>query len=270
MGTTLKGRKRMNFLNLKDIRVLYATQEESQKKEIPTLVFIHGAGGDSTVWAYQFEYFKEKTSIYIPELPGHGQSRGSGATSIAEYADTVKDILDALDLTSVTLIGHSMGGAITQHLALHNPDRLESIVLVSTGARLKVSREILNRVKDHFQEVVATICDYGFGPEAPRDLIIRTQEQLRQNSPEVLYRDFAACNQFDLMEKVRYITLPTLILCGKMDGLTPIQYSRYLHEHISGSSLKLIEGAGHMVMLEKPEEFNRELEAFVKRPANPI
>ncbi len=260
----------MNFLTLKGINILYSVREGSQKKDLPALVFIHGAGGDSTVWLNQLNYFKEKTDIYIPELPGHGQSRGSGATSITEYVEIVKNLLDALDLASITLVGHSMGGAITQHLALSYPDRFKSIVLVSTGARLRVSPEILNRIKDHFQEVVVTICDYGFGPEAPTDLIIQTQEQLLRNSPEVLYGDFAACNRFDLMEKVHHITLPTLILCGKVDRLTPVKYSRYLHEQISVSSLKLIEGAGHMVMLEKPDEFNRELEVFIKRSVRTI
>lgn len=252
----------MPYLTLKGVKVFYASFKVSRKSSAPDLVFIHGAGGSQAIWTYQLNYFKEKANVYVPELPGHGKSEGLGASSIAEYAEIVKDFLAALALTSVTLIGHSMGGAITQYLALHNPSQLKRIVLAGTGARLKVTPEIMNRIQDHFLEVLSTITNYGFGSGAPQELITRVQEQMRQNGPDILHKDFEACNQFNLMEEVHQITLPTLILCGKADLLTPPKYSRYLHEHISDSVLKLIDGAGHMLMLEKPEAFNRELEAF--------
>jgi pimeloyl-ACP methyl ester carboxylesterase len=226
-------------------------------------VFIHGAGGDHTIWTRQFEYFRRKAGVYVPELPGHGKSEELEPVSIAEYGEIIKDFVDTLALAPVTLIGHSMGGAITQYMALRYPDRLKSIVLVGTGARLRVTPEILDRVEGHFQEVISTICNYAFGPETPRELVIWVREQMERNRPAVLHRDFVACNQFDSMKEVSRIALPTLILCGKVDLLTPLKYSQYLHDQISGSVLKLIDGSGHMPMLEKPEEFNQELGAFL-------
>jgi len=252
----------MAYIAVKGIKIFYAGPE-SQKSSAPRLVFLHGAGGDHTIWTRQFEYFKGKAGVYVPELPGHGRSEELEPASIAEYGEVIKDFVDALALAPVTLIGHSMGGAITQYMALRYPDRLKSIVLVGTGARLRVTPEILDRIEGHFREVVSTICNYAFGPETPRELVIQVQEQMERNSPAVLHRDFRACHQFDSMEEVSRITLPTLILCGKEDLLTPPKYSQYLHQRISSSVLKFIDGVGHMPMLEKPEVFNRELEAFL-------
>jgi pimeloyl-ACP methyl ester carboxylesterase len=255
----------MNSVTLKDTNVFYVGPEKNRKSAAPNWIFLHGAGGDHTCWINQWEYFKEKVNVYLLELPGHGNSQGSGASSISEYGDVVKDFIEALALSPATLIGHSMGGAIAQYLAIHHPDQLKSIVLAGTGAKLKVTPEILGRIQNHFQEVVATISKYGFGPETSKELVYQFQKQMEQSNPAVLYKDFVACNQFDFLGKVHDIRLPTLILCGRVDALTPPKYSQYLHEQIQGSILKYVNGAGHMLMLEKPEVFNQELELFLNR-----
>jgi pimeloyl-ACP methyl ester carboxylesterase len=90
-----------------------------------------------------------------------------------------------------------------------------------------------------------------------------TAEMLK-TSPDVLHGDFSACDRFDIMKEVAGINTPVLIICGDQDALTPVKYSRYLAERIAGSRLEVIEGAGHMVMLERPEQFNKKVEAFVR------
>jgi pimeloyl-ACP methyl ester carboxylesterase len=86
--------------------------------------------------------------------------------------------------------------------------------------------------------------------------------------PEVLYGDFLACNRFDLREEVDRIDLPTLVICGEEDELTPVSYSESLHRRIKGSALEIIPGAGHMVMMEAPDPFNRVVQDFVLGKAN--
>jgi len=104
---------------------------------------------------------------------------------------------------------------------------------------------------------------FSFGPEAPAELRQETR-QLRLRVPrEVVSGDFQACDKFDLLEQVSTIAVPTLIICGTEDKLTPIKYSQYVHSRVPGSQLELISGAGHNVMLEKPVEFNRVLESFL-------
>jgi pimeloyl-ACP methyl ester carboxylesterase len=110
---------------------------------------------------------------------------------------------------------------------------------------------------------VEFICALSFAKDAPEEMVHVAIAEMLKNSPDVIYGDFSACERFDIMEEVVNINNPTLLICGDQDALTPIKYSRYLAERISGSRLEVIEGAGHMVMLERPKQFNKKVEAFV-------
>jgi pimeloyl-ACP methyl ester carboxylesterase len=94
-------------------------------------------------------------------------------------------------------------------------------------------------------------------------LVERIARDLLKVKPEVTLGDFMACDKFDRMSSVGDITCPTLVVCGEDDRMTPNKYSEYLHDRIKNSQLAIIPGAGHGVMLEKPHEFNRVLEAFL-------
>jgi pimeloyl-ACP methyl ester carboxylesterase len=89
---------------------------------------------------------------------------------------------------------------------------------------------------------------------------------LMRCQPEVLYGDYLACDRFDMMNEVEKIGLPTLILCGQEDGMTPVKYSQFLLQRIKGSRLEILPGAGHMVMIEAAELFNEKIGAFVSNP----
>jgi len=222
------------------------------------LVFVHGAGGGGDLWKFQTAYFPGSVAV---DLPGHPQ--GQGFQSIEDYAGWVKGFVNARELAPVVLVGHSMGGAICQWLAIHNPEMLRALVLTSTGARLRVSPQIFLALEGDYEKAVDFMLQFSFGPEAPAELRQETR-QLRLRIPrEVVSGDFQACDKFDLLEQVSTIAVPTLIICGTEDKLTPIKYSQYVHSRVPGSQLELISGAGHNVMLEKPVEFNRVLESFL-------
>ena len=91
---------------------------------------------------------------------------------------------------------------------------------------------------------------------------------MMKTSPEVIYSDFEACDKFNVMSRLKEIKLPTLIICGLEDQVTPVKYSEYLKNNIPNSRLEIIANAGHMVMLEKPEELNERLEKFIKELAH--
>jgi pimeloyl-ACP methyl ester carboxylesterase len=93
-------------------------------------------------------------------------------------------------------------------------------------------------------------------------------EEMRKIALEVLLGDFEACDKFDIVERVSGIKVPTLIICGEDDKLTPVKYSEYLKANIQHSKLEIVVGAGHMVMLEKPKEFNKILDEFIKEIGN--
>ena len=229
-----------------------------------TVLFIHGAGGGQYTWSYQKGYFERQFNPIVIELPGHGESEGEGEQDIARYAEYVHSFIQALGLPKVFLIGHSMGGAIVQTLALAHPEVMKGIVLVGTGSRLKVLDIILNGIRSNFGETVKKINELSYSQKAPPILIERGVSDLMRCQSEVLYGDYLACDRFDIMKDVEKIHLPTLILCGENDQLTPLKYSQFLQSRINGSKLEVLSNAGHMVMMESPQAFNEKIHGFVE------
>jgi pimeloyl-ACP methyl ester carboxylesterase len=238
----------------KGISYWIGRKEPSEKKE--TVLFIHGAGGGQFTWSCQKGFFEKHFHPLIIELPGHGESGGKGEDEIGKYAGHVYSFLKALGLQKIFLVGHSMGGAIVQSMALTYPEMIKGIVLVGTGARLKVLPMILEGIQTNFQETVPRIVQLSYSRQTSLGLIERGVNDMMRCQPEILYGDFMACHRFDVIHEVEKIDLPTLVLCGEEDELTPVKYSQFLHRQIKGSRLEIISNAGHMVMMEAPEAFN--------------
>jgi pimeloyl-ACP methyl ester carboxylesterase len=229
-----------------------------------TVLFVHGAGGGQYTWSFQKGFFEKEFNPMIIELPGHGESEGEGEQEIGRYAEHVYGFLKALGLEKVFLVGHSMGGAIVQTLGLTYPEMVKGIVLVGTGAKLKVLPLILDGIKDNFKETVQKINQFAYSQKVPADLIEKGVSLMLQCRPEVLYGDFLACDRFDLMNEVEKIDLPALIVCGDDDQLTPVKYSQFLYSRIKGSRLEVLPNGGHMVMMESPHEFNEKIKEFIE------
>jgi pimeloyl-ACP methyl ester carboxylesterase len=230
------------------------------------VLFIHGAGGGQYTWSYQKGFFEKQFNPIIIELPGHGESGGEGEEEIGRYAEHARAFLKALGLSKVFLIGHSMGGAIVQTIALTHPELIKGIVLVGTGVRLRVFPMILNGIKDNFEETVRKINQLSYSRKAPPVFIERGISDMMRCRPEVLYGDYLACDRFDIMNEVEKIDLPTLVLCGDEDELTPAKYSQFIHSRIKGSKLEILPNAGHMVMMESPDAFNERIREFMTTP----
>lgn len=232
---------------------------QKPKLGMSKLIFIHGAGETGKVWAYQTNQFPDSLAI---DLPGHHD--GEGEKTIEGYAAFVDDLVAQRKLSNVVLVGHSMGGAIVLKLALEKPSYLKGIVLVATGARLRVTPLILNGIKTDYANVTKLIMDYAFSLETPDWLKERSLTEMRRIRPEVALGDFEACDRFDSMKDIQRIEIPSLIICGSDDKLTPVKYSEYLNKNISGSRLVVIQGTGHMVMMEKPNHVNKAIEVFLE------
>lgn len=252
----------MSYTNVAGEKIFYFHHEGNLSSR-GDLVFVHGAGGSHLHWPPQLRRLAG-ANTYALDLPGHGQSEGQGRTAISAYADFVAAFLDTLGLEQVTLVGHSMGGGTALDFALRYPERLAGLVLVGSGARLRVAPAILNSIHQDFEAAVRLICDYAFGPDASEQLKRAGHRQMRQTDPDVLHSDFSACNTFDVMGRLGEIRCPALAICGTKDRLTFPKYSAYLRDHIPGAQLALIEGAGHMVMLERPKAVSQAIADFIK------
>jgi len=232
------------------------------------LVLVHGAGGSHLDWPAPLRRLRG-ANVYALDLPGHGRSEGPGRSSIVAYRDFLRAFLDAVGLERATVVGHSMGGAIALDFALHYPDRLAGLILVGSGARLRVAPAILtgilsdSEVETAFEATVDLVCDYAYGPGATEQLKRLGRQRLLQTPPQVLHGDYAACDAFDVMERLGEVRSPTLVIGGTADVLTPPKYSVYLRDHIPGAELVLVDAAGHMVMLEKPEAVSRAISKFI-------
>lgn len=238
-------------------KAFFAHQSPVPAGQLP-VVFVHGAGGTHQHWLQQVRDLA-RWSSYALDLPGHGRSEGPGRDSIAAYANWLLAFLDANALERAVLVGHSMGGAISLYLALYHPSRVAGLALVATGARLRVAPQIREGVRQDPEATVRLICDWAFGPDAPSDMVRLGRRQMGTTPTEVLYGDFVACDGFDVMDRLAEIRIPTAVICGTRDRMAPLKYSEYLRDQIAGSSLHLVEGAGHMVMVENPTSTARAL-----------
>jgi pimeloyl-ACP methyl ester carboxylesterase len=232
-------------------------------ENLPTLLFIHGAGGSHKLWEYQLNFFDHAIAV---DLSGHDV--GAGRNTIDEYVEEVKRFCDENSLRNIVMIGHSMGGGIAQKFALDYQEYLKAIVLVCTGAKLRVAPNIFAAIKKNHAQAIELITELAFSKKASSEIRKRTAEEMMKISPEVIYSDFEACDKFNVMSRLKEIKLPTLIICGLEDRVTPVKYSEYLKNNIPNSRLEIIADAGHMVMLEKPEELNERLEKFIKELAH--
>lgn len=227
-----------------------------------SVVFVHGAGGTHRHWGYQLQGV-DGWNLYALDLPGHGRSGGESRSSITEYAEFLSSFLGALGLTSATLVGHSMGGAIAQTLALTHSSAVDRLVLVGTGARLRVLPSFLQGLLGDFESTVEIGLGYAYSASAPQELIDLGRQEWLANPPKVLHGDFLACDRFDVMDRIGEIDCPTLVICGEEDQLTPLKYSQFLAERIPGAALAMIPGAGHMVMLEQSEQVTTAIAEFL-------
>jgi len=215
----------------------------------PPLVLVHGAGGNGMHWPGELRRLPDH-EVYALDLPGHGRSGGRGRTEIGVYTEVVREFADALKLPAFVLGGHSMGGAIALEFALRYGGRLAGLILVGTGARLRVAPEILTGIQNNIEGTIALLAEWAHGEHIDPNLQRIYLRRLREVDPRVLAGDFLACDAFDRRADVAAITMPTLILCGAADRMTPVKYSQFLATQMPGARLSILSGAGHMVMLE--------------------
>jgi len=234
------------------------------------LILVHGAGGSGELWSPQLEGLADVARLLAVDLPGHGGTPGPGLLSIPAYADWVVAFLDTAGLDRVVVGGHSMGGAVAQVLALTHPDRLAGLVLVATGARLRVIRRLLEALRETPPEGRSLIHAWSYGARTPPERVALADRVLAETAPLVTLGDYLACDRFDELGRIVRVRVPTLVVAGMEDRLTPPKFARALVDAIPGARLAEIPAVGHFPQLEEPDAVNQAIRGFLVSLGAPL
>ena len=230
------------------------------------MVLLHGAGGSHLSWPPQIRRLSGQR-VFTLDLPGHGKSEGLGRQDIGEYGKAVFEFMKALRLASAVVVGFSMGSAIALSLALGYRKRVLGLALLGSGAKMRVATSTLELASNPstFLPTVETVIENSYSPDVDPRVKELAVQQMAETRQAVLYSDFLACDAFDAMDRVNKIRVPTLLITGSADRMTPPNRAQYLHDQMEGAELKIVEGAGHMVMIEQPDEVVELLTEFLDR-----
>jgi pimeloyl-ACP methyl ester carboxylesterase len=231
---------------------------------LPTIVFLHGAGFDHTAWALLARAFAHHGfGVLAPDLPGHGRSPGPPLTSIAALADWTAKLIDAAGVRTARLVGHSMGSLIALEAVARHPGKVNAVALLSTAAPMRVSDELLNAAKANERAAIDMISLWGEGyratiggSEAPGLWMLGGAERLLERAhPGVLFADLSACNDYhDALAAAAKVTVPAIVVQGSRDLMTAAKSGKAVAAAIPGCRVTMLEGAGHMLMSERPDE----------------
>lgn len=228
----------------------------------PPLLLVHGAGGSRLDWPTELRRLPG-AQVWTLDLPGHGRSSGPGRVTIPDYARDVGTFLRAANLPPVIVVGHSMGGAIAQQLALDDSDHVAGLVLIATGSKLPVEPTLPQRALDEPSATIDWLIARAWHRDTSDSQLALARARLSQMSPIVLQGDFLACATFDVRHRLAEIAVPTLVIGAAEDRMVPLKFSNTLAETIPHARLIVIDGAAHMVPLEHPARVTRAIAEWV-------
>lgn len=258
----------------------------------PPVVMLHGMAATADCWMYARDSLRRRFRVVAPDLPGHGRSTGGlRRYSLSFFSAWLDGFLDALRLPAITLVGHSMGGAISLAYALARPDRVQALVLVDAlgvghGLPWGVLRRVIGGLPHLLMAGLTRRDDpYLFrffqpwvylDPWGPPRLGIERMVALNQPhllgtiwaGVRLLLADFVlGRGRIALAERQPEIAVPTLIVWGLHDGLLPVARAYEGAARIPNAQLAIIERSAHEPMLEQPETFNASVFDFLSRIA---
>ena len=230
---------------------------------LPSIVFVHGAALDHSVWTLPSRYFAHHGhNVLAVDLPGHGRSKGEPLSSIGEMADWLLRLLDAAGLKEAAVVGHSMGSLIALETAATHPERVSTIVLLGTSVPMPVSESLLTAAEINSHTALDMINIWGHSHRAQlggnltpglwmSGIAIRL---LERSAPGVLYNDLKACNEYVRgLESGAQVNCPALLILGRQDLMAPPRAATDLLKAIPGAKSVVLEDCGHMMLAEQPD-----------------
>jgi len=251
-------------LAVNGVKTFVATGGREFDGSLPTIVLLHGAGFDHTTWALHSRWFAHHGyGVLAPDLPGHGRSSGAPLATIAEMADWTVALLDAAGASKAWLVGHSMGSLIALETAARHPARISALSLIGTAAAMTVGPDLLKAAEANDRSAVDMVSIWGLGFQAELGgslapglwMHFGAQRVLERCKPGVLFNDLSACNAYqNAVAAAAQVTVPSTFILGERDVMTPAKAGKTLASALPNSRTVVLSGAGHMMMVERPDE----------------
>ncbi|MFC5460708.1 alpha/beta fold hydrolase [Massilia niabensis] len=234
--------------------------------QLPTVVFIHGAQNDHSVWALQSRWFAHHGhGVLAVDLPGHGRSAGPALASVEAMADWLLAVLDQAGVTRALLVGHSMGSLIALETAHRAPERVRALALLGTTYPMKVSDALLATSRDDEAAAIDMVNIWSHSTMAhklaspvPGFSVMGGAQRLMArmsaiNPDHLFHTDFSACNAYANGEAAAAsVRPPTLFIFGRQDMMTPPRSTKLLTAAIAHGKVVQVD-AGHSLMSEQPD-----------------
>lgn len=211
-------------------------------------LLIHGAASSRLTWTRQLPVLPYRTRVDLPDWPTVEPDR-----LLDRWADWC---LTQLPEPSV-IMGHSMGGAIAQLMALKNPQQVLGLVLVGTGPRLPVSPQLIDQLRTTPHEALANITRWSLKRQPDPVLLEKSLQQAQKVDPERALREFLVCQTFDVRDRLKTLHVPIVVIAGAEDRMTPAALTEEFRTIWPDIPYYVVPEAGHMMMLEAPEAFNQ-------------
>ena len=243
--------------------VFAATGGRATRPEQPSVVFVHGAGLDHTVWTLQARWFAHHgRNVFALDLPGHGRSGGAALGAIEAQADWLLRFLDAAGLAQAALVGHSMGALVSLEAAARGPARVWALALVGAAPAMKVHPDLLAAARAGDHAAIDLVASWGFGRRAHLGgaqapglwMLAGATRLLERDAAASLAADLAACDAYaGARAAAKTLRCPTLLLAGALDRMTPAKGAHELAALIDDARVVELAGSGHMMMVEAPD-----------------
>ena len=254
-------------LENKSVHASDAGQELDHKKEI--IIFLHGSGLSHIVWALVEQFFSNKNfNVLSIDLPGHGNSEGPCLKTIEEIADWLEKVFVKLKLEKVILIGHSQGCLEMLEYSNKYKNRLKKLVFIGGSYKMPVNQDLIDLAENGDSDAVKLMMKWGY--EGSKKFIggnpIKRIIQSPRDISQILGVDLVACNNYvNGSSAVKTIDCPTMFIFGSLDKMVNIEVGKKFASMVDNSTTHIIDGCGHMIMIEKAFEMREKVLEFLQK-----
>ncbi|MCE2517005.1 MAG: alpha/beta hydrolase [Alphaproteobacteria bacterium] len=261
------------YINLQGHKTFVSTGGRNFDPKGRVLLFIHGSGQSHLSWMLQSRFFANRDfQVLAPDLPGHYLSEGDALETIEEQADWCAELLNALEVSSATIIGHSQGGLICLELARRHPAKVAKMAIISSAMAIPVNDALIDLAANAEPKAAKAMVSWSHATEGHKfdhsmpgqNHLGYGREVMAQNPGGVLLTDLTSCNNYqDGAQAAQEITCPSICILAERDKMVPKKFGLKLAEQLADCQVEVIAGAGHFVQSEKSFQTNNALRPFL-------